>query len=141
MRNVLIVTVLLVMAGGAIATIRVPDKRAEQLVANARANPAAAVKAVETAVLHCVPGLSESKIGKRFAGYFIAPLYLRTISLRLSGMDEKERDIQTKAWIVKYRPEVLKLPDGDFSELSGYMKAIGDRDVKECVFDNAVGTA
>jgi len=140
MRYIIIMLGLAVAAGGAVATIRGSDTRqSEQLMANLRADPAATINAVEAAVGACVSGLSGSRIGQRFARSLIAPMYLRVIDMRLKGVSGNEYDTQMKAWIVKHHPEVLRLPDKDFVELSGYLKAVGADDVELCMLRSALG--
>ncbi len=125
--------------GGLAFTLKVPNiKDSERVLANYRAAPLDTMRKIETAMFACIPDMAKSAVGVKFTRDLLAPLYIKTVDLRLQGVPKETANAQIKRWIVTNHPKMLTdLPDKDFLELSGYIKTIGNDDVENCIISSA----
>jgi hypothetical protein len=138
MRVLFILATTAVVAGGLIATIKVPNVRSsERVLASYRADPQTTLKRLETAIFKCVPDSAQSAVGVTFARPFIAPFYLEIAKLRMEGTPRDRIATHLQSWIPINHPKLLTdLPDKDFRELIGYLQTIGEDDVENCILSS-----
>lgn len=142
MRVLSIVVATVIVAGGLIATIKVPNvDDTKQILANYREDPQTTLQRLESAIFQCVPDSAKSATGTRFTKAVIAPFYVKIIDLRLEGPPNGSFSAQIQKWIISNHPELLtSLPDEDFLELVGYLKKIGEDDVENCILSAAMSS-
>jgi len=140
MRILFILAATAVVAGGLIATVKVPNvKGSERVLVSYRADPQWTLKRVEAAIFTCVPNSTQTPNGVRFIETVIAPLLIRTLELRMEGASKDIFNAEFQKWIATKHPELLtSLPDKDFLELAGYLQKIGDDEVENCVLSSTM---
>lgn len=137
LRILLIIAAVIVLIGGAVATIKTPNVRAqERVLARYKVNPDTTRASMRTAILKCVPGIAQSRVGPRFTGSVIVPLYVKLLHMRQSGTDRQAISAQMRKSIIKDHLKLLDgLPDKDFLEMVGYVKKMGEDDIENCILD------
>ena len=140
MRVLFILVATVVVAGGLIATIKVPNvEDTKRILANYRDDPQTTLQRLESAIFRCVPDSAKSATGTRFTKAVIAPFYVKVVDLRMEGAPKDSFSAQIQKWIITNHPELLtSLPDKDFLELVGYLKKIGEDDVEDCILSAAM---
>ncbi|TCL74857.1 hypothetical protein [Rhizobium sp. BK251] len=135
MRILIVIGAAAAVIGGTVATFKVPNTAGQQQVlASYQADPKATLLSIETAILECVPGIAQSRVGMSFTRSVIAPLYVHLLHLRKEGADKAAISAQMQKWIVNEHPKVLTgLPDKEFLELVSYLKKTGEDDVENCI--------
>ncbi len=142
MRIFLIMAAAVALIGGAVATIKVPNVRSqERVLARYRANPDATLISMRAAILKCVPGIAQSRVGTHSVGTVILPLYVKILHMRQDGADRTTISTQVRKWIANdYTKLLANIPDKDFLELVSYIKAMGEDDIENCILDAASET-
>ncbi|RYG85314.1 MAG: hypothetical protein EON58_23155 [Alphaproteobacteria bacterium] len=142
MRVLFILVATVMVAGGLIATIKVPNvEDNRRILANYRDDPQTTLQRLESAIFQCVPDSAKSATGTRFTKAVIAPFYVKVVDLRMAGAARESFSAQIQKWIINNHPELLtSLPDKDFLELVGYLKKIGDDDVENCILSAAMSS-
>ncbi|MCI9868438.1 hypothetical protein RHIZ_20950 [Rhizobium skierniewicense] len=142
MRVLFILAATVVVAGGLIATIKVPNvEDNKRILANYRDDPQTTLQRLESAIFQCVPDSAKSATGTRFTKAVIAPFYMKIVDLRMDGAPKDSFSAQIQKWIITNHPELLtSLPDKDFLELVGYLKKIGEDDVENCILSAAMSS-
>ena len=86
MRVLFILVATVMVAGGLIATIKVPNvEDNRRILANYRDDPQTTLQRLESAIFKCVPDSAKSATGTRFTKAVIAPFYVKVVDLRLAG--------------------------------------------------------
>lgn len=86
MRVLFILAATVVVAGGLIATIKVPNvEDTKRILANYRDDPQTTLQRLESAIFQCVPDSTKSATGTRFTKAVIAPFYMKIVDLRMEG--------------------------------------------------------
>lgn len=142
MRVLFILVATVIVAGGLIATIKVPNvEDTKRILANYRDDPQTTVQRLESAIFQCVPESAKSATGTRFTKAVIAPFYVKVVDLRMQGVPKDSFSAQIQKWIIENHPELLtSLPDRDFLELVGYLKRIGEDEVENCILSSAMSS-
>ena len=139
MRVIFVLTATAVIAIGLFFTIKVPNTRdSERLLVSYNADPKKTLKRVEAAIFECVPGSGKSVVGAKYTGPFIAPLYIKVVSLRMEKISKDTMSARLQNWIKTNHPKMLTdVPDKDLLELLSYSEAIADDDVENCILSSA----
>lgn len=139
LRIVLILTAVAMVIGGTLSMIKVPNIRGqERVLARYKVDQEGTLISLRAAILTCVPGIAQSRMGAQFTRTFIAPIYLKILFMRQDGADPKTISAQVKKWIVADHQTLLtSVPDRELIELAGYASKLGEDDVENCVLDAA----
>jgi hypothetical protein len=139
MRLLFVLAAAALVAGGLIATMKVPNVRGtERMLASYRADPLGTSKRLQAAIFECVPDSARSPVGIQFTKTVITPFYVKTLHLRMEGASKDTFRAQIGKWIMTNHPKLLTtLPEKDFLELLGYSKKIGEDEVENCILSSA----
>jgi hypothetical protein len=142
MRVLFILVATVMVAGGMLATIKVPNvEDSKRILANYRDDPQTTLRRLESAIFQCVPDSAKSATGTRFTQAVLAPFYVKIVELRMERAPKDSFSAQIQKWIITNHPELLtSLPDKDFLELVGYLKKIGEDDVENCILSAAMSS-
>ncbi|WP_105385255.1 hypothetical protein [Neorhizobium alkalisoli] len=138
MRIFLVLAAAAVVSGGLISVIKVSNVNgSERLLKSYRTDPQKTLMQIESAIFECVPGSAQSSTGSRFAGAFLAPFYVKIVALRMERVSRETIGAQVQKWIKASHQKILSLPAKDFLELMGYLKALEEDDVENCILSSA----
>ncbi len=138
MRGLVIIAGVIAIAGGLLATIKVPNVRqSKQLLEMYRAEPAAMLERVAAAIFECAPQSAEGALGERYTKTFITPFYIEAVEYRNSAQPI-DGQAHMQKWMNENHANLFsQISEDDFADMLALIETIGVDDVENCILSSA----